>query len=306
MEILRFFQNIRIPILDKFMLLITEFGGEIAFLVTAIVVFWCFNKRHGYFIMSVGFIGTIVSQFMKLCFRIPRPWITEPGIAMEQAIGDAGGYSFPSGHSQSSVGTFGGLAYITKNKIVRWICIAIAVLVPLSRMYVGVHTPLDVGVGTALSLVLIFVMHPLVYSEKKFAMPILIAIMTIISIAHLCYVEFYRFPAEVDAYNLEHGIENAYTMLGCVIGMIVVYILDEKWLSFSTDAIWWAQLLKVAGGLALIMAVKIGAKVPLNFLLGPMYGRAARYFLIVIIAGIVWPLTFRYFGKLGLKDKNSV
>lgn len=304
MGILRFFESIRMPVLNEFMLLVTEFGGEIAFLVTAIVVFWCFDKRHGYFIMSVGFIGTIISQFMKLWFHIPRPWVKQPGIAMEQAIGDAGGYSFPSGHSQSSVGTFGGLAYIVKNKGVRWVCIAIAILVPLSRMYVGVHTPLDVAVGSALSLLLIFSMHPVVYSEKKFAMPVLIAIMTLISIGHLCYVEFFPFSKQVDTYNLEHGMENAYTMFGCVIGMIVVYILDERWLNFSTKAVWWAQILKVAGGLAVIMAVKIGAKTPLNFLLGPMFGRAARYFLIVIIAGVIWPLTFRYFGKLGLNEKN--
>jgi hypothetical protein len=27
-----------------------------------------------------------------------------------------------------------------------------------------------------------------------------------------------------------------------------------------------------------------------------------RYFLIVIMAGIVWPLSFRWFGKLGRKE----
>ena len=69
MDLLRFFESIRIPVLNEFMLLVTEFGGEIAFLVTAIIIFWCFDKRQGYFIMSVGFFGTILSQFMKLWFR---------------------------------------------------------------------------------------------------------------------------------------------------------------------------------------------------------------------------------------------
>ena len=77
MEILRFFQSIRIAGLNEFMLLITEFGGEIAFLLTALIVFWCVDKRQGYFIMSVGFLGTIVSQFAKLWFRVPRPWVDE-------------------------------------------------------------------------------------------------------------------------------------------------------------------------------------------------------------------------------------
>ena len=302
MALLQLLQKIRIPVLNEFMLLITEFGGEIAFLVTAIIVFWCFDKRRGYFIMCVGFAGTIISQFMKLWFRIPRPWVKEPGIAMEAAIGDAGGYSFPSGHSQSAVGTFGSLALTTKNKIVRAACIIIAVLVPFSRMYVGVHTPLDVGVGTLIALALMFAVRPLVYSEKKSGMPILIGILSALTVAYLAFVFLYDFPADVDSYNLTHGRENACTMAGCIVGMIIVYLVDDKWLHFPTKAVWWAQIIKTAVGLGLILAVKSGMKGILNGIFGDMAGRAVRYFLIVLVAGVLWPTTFRYFEKLGKKE----
>lgn len=301
MEILRFFQSIRIPVLNEFMLFITEFGGEIAFLVTAIIVFWCVDKRQGYFIMTVGFFGTIASQFMKLWFRIPRPWITEPGIAMEAAIGDAGGYSFPSGHSQSSVGTFGSLALTTKNKVIRCVCIAIAILVPVSRMYVGVHTPLDVLIGSVISIVLIYTVHPAVYSEKKWAMSVLIGIMLLFSLIHLCFVMLYSFPNDVNLENLVHGKENAFTMLGCILGMIVVYFVDKFWLNFSTKAALWVQVIKVTGGLALVLLVKSGMKSVLNGLFGELAGRAVRYFLVVLVAGLIWPLTFRFFNKLSNK-----
>lgn len=303
MQLLQMLQNIRVPVLNEFMLLITEFGGEIAFLITAIVVFWCVDKRQGYFIMTVGFLGTIISQFMKLWFRIPRPWVKQPGIALESAIGDAGGYSFPSGHSQSSVGTFGSLALTTRNRVVRVASIIIAILVPFSRMYVGVHTPMDVFVGTAIALVLIFAVKPLVYSKKPAAMPILIGVMSILTIAYLCFVFLFDFPADVDAYNLVHGRENACTMAGCIAGMIVVYFVDEKWLRFETKAVWWAQLIKLVVGLVIILGIKSGLKETLNAFLGEMLGRGVRYFAIVVFAGIIWPLTFRYFGKLG-KDKE--
>ena len=61
MEVLYFFEKMRMPVLDEFMLLITRFGEETAFLAAALIVFWCVDKKKGYLVMSVGFIGTIAS-----------------------------------------------------------------------------------------------------------------------------------------------------------------------------------------------------------------------------------------------------
>lgn len=303
MKLLYFFESIRVPVLNEFMLLITQFGEETAFLVAALVLFWCVDKYKGYYILSVGFVGTITSQFMKLWFRIPRPWVRDENFTiLEQAREAASGYSFPSGHSQSAVGTFGGIAYTTKNRWIRIAAIAIAVLVPVSRMYIGVHTPLDVIVGTAISIVLIFVLKPLVLDKHGKNLPILLVAMTALAAAYMCFVEFYPFPADVDAENLSSGIKNSYTLLGALVGFLVVYIVDEKWLNFSTKAVWWAQVLKVLIGLILVLAVKSGLKAPLNALLGESFGRATRYFLLVIVAGVVWPLTFKWFARLGNKE----
>ena len=303
MKFLYFLEGLRVPVLDSFMLAITYFGDEIAFLVTALIIFWCVDKRKGYFILSVGFVGTLANQFMKLWFRIPRPWVIDENFTiLEQAREAASGYSFPSGHTQSAVGTFGGLAAVTRNKAVHWICIAIAVLVPFSRMYIGVHTPLDVLVAAAMALVLIFVMRPLVLGKNGKYIPVLLGIMTVLAVAFLCFVEFYPFPADTDPHNLESGLKNAYTLLGTLLGFLIVYTVDEKWLHFPVKGVWWAQILKVLVGLGLVLAVKSGLKTPLNALFGESVGRAVRYFLIVIVAGTLWPLTFKWFAKLGTKE----
>ena len=65
MEFLYLLEKIRFPLLDRLMLLITELGTETAFLAVAIIIFWCVNKRYGYYILSVGCIGTIANQFMN-------------------------------------------------------------------------------------------------------------------------------------------------------------------------------------------------------------------------------------------------
>jgi len=303
MSFLYWLEGIRFPVLNEFMLLITQFGEETAFLVTALILFWCVNKRSGYFVLSVGFIGTLANQFMKLWFRIPRPWVLDENFTiLEQAREAASGYSFPSGHTQNAVGTFGGIACTVKTKWVRITAITIAVLVPFSRMYIGVHTPLDVLIAAAMAIVLLLILKPVVLGNTKRNMPFLLVVMSILAIGYLCFVEFYPFPADIDPHNLQSGLKNAYTLFGALLGLLVVYIVDEKWLKFTTEAVWWAQILKVGLGLAVVLAVKSGMKIPLNMLFGESIGRAVRYFLIVIVAGIIWPLSFRFFGKLGSKE----
>lgn len=304
MAFLHWLENLRMPILNKFMLVITHLGAEVAFLVVALILFWCVDKRKGYYILSVGFLGTIGNQFMKLWFRILRPWYLDPTLhPLEQALEGAEGFSFPSGHTQNAVGTFGGIAYTAKNKMIRIVCICLAVLVPFSRMYVGVHTPMDVGVAAVMALILIFVVRPLVMSKDGKYFPILMCVMTALAVAYLCFVELYPFPSDMEAERLYSGVKNAYTLLGCLVGLWIVYIVDEKWLHFPVRGVWWVQIIKVCVGLALVMAVRSGLKVPLNALFGNEFiGRAVRYFLIVIVSGIVWPLSFKFFAQIGVKE----
>jgi len=307
MEFLYLLEKIRVPILNEFMLLITTLGEETAFLIVAMIVFWCVDKRKGYFVLSVGFIGTIANQFMKLYFQIPRPWIIDKNFTiLEQAREAASGYSFPSGHTQSAVGTFGGIAYTIRNKWIRIIAVVIAVLVPFSRMYIGVHTPLDVITAAALAVLLIIVVHPFVFGKDGKYMSTLLGAMLALAVSYLCYVEFYPFSADMDAHNYASAIQNAYTLFGALIGLLVAYIVDEKWLHFPVNAVWWAQIIKVAVGFLLVVIVKSGLKAPLNMLFGEHFGRSMRYFLMVIVAGVIWPLSFRWFGRLkNINHKNS-
>ena len=302
MEFLYLLEEIRVPILNEFMLGVTHLGAEIAFLVVAMILVWCVDKRTGYYVMAVGFLGTITNQFMKLWFRIPRPWVLDEDFTiLEQAREGASGYSFPSGHTQSAVGTFGALAYTTKRKLLRIGSIMVAILVPFSRMYLGVHTPLDVSVAAMIALILVFSLKPVVLGNYKRVFPCFLGIMVAVACAYLCFVEIYPFPLNTDPHNLESGLKNAYTLLGAILGLIVVYILDETWLHFPTKAVWWAQVLKVTIGLALVLAVKSFLRAPLNIVFGDMVGRSVRYFLMVIVGGVLWPTTFTWFSKLGSK-----
>ena len=304
MQFLYWLEAHRTPLMDTVMSLITHLGSETLFMVIAITVFWCVNKRHGYYLLSVGFIGTLINQALKLLYRIPRPWVRDPNFTIvESARADATGFSFPSGHTQSVVGTMGGVARITKKWWLRIVCIVIAALVAFSRMYLGVHTPQDVLVSLVIAVILVFVLYPIVEraAHNPKAMLRLLLVMSALSVMYLLYFTLlFQIPVGTNmADNLAHGIQNGWKMVGCTVGMVLVWWLDEKVIHFETEAVWYGQVLKVVIGLGLLLAVKSGLKPPLVALLGAEVGGAVRYFLMVLVAGAVWPLSFRYFARMG-------
>ena len=300
MSFLYLLEKIRMPGLNELMLAVTKLGEETAFLVIALIVFWCVDKKKGYYVMAVGFLGTIFSQILKLACRVPRPWVLDPDFTiLEQAREAAAGYSFPSGHTQTAVGTFGALAAATDRKWRRLVCIAIAALVGFSRMYIGVHTPSDVLAGAGLALLLVGLVKKPTLAGSVREMKALIAAMLACGLVFLVYVSFWNFPADMDAHNIESGMKNAYTMIGCLTGVAVVYVADIKWLHFPEKAVWWVQIIKIVIGLLLVLAVKEGLRAPLELILPVYPARAVRYFLIVLTAGILWPMSFRKLSKLG-------
>ena len=307
MEFLYILEKIRDPFLNKVFLTVTTLGEETAFLVLGLIIFWCFSKRRGYYLMSVGFLGTITSQAMKIICKIPRPWVKDPNFTiLEEAREAASGYSFPSGHTQTAVGTFGAIARTSEEDYTRFICVMLSILVAFSRMYVGVHTPADVFVGAAISVFFIFVLHPLMFGKKDRTFQVLIAL-SVISLIYLIVMECVTFPADIDRHNLESAMKNAYTLLGATVGLTLVYPLEKKYVNFEEYAVWWVQVIKVALGLGVVLAVKEGLRTPLEWVFGGhLAARSVRYFLIVLVAGLLWPMTFRFFGRLGTKkDKEG-
>lgn len=303
MSLLHLLAQLRNPVLDSVMLLITQFGGEALFLIVALTIFWCFDKKTGYFILVVGFIGTVANQFLKLACRVPRPWVMDSKFyPVEAAVSGAEGYSFPSGHTQNSIGTFGSIAAAANKKWIRNTCLSLCVLVPFSRMYLGVHTPYDVGVAAIMAVGLIFLLRPVFFGEKAVSMKPLFVGMIILAAVFVAYVELYPFPADIDQDNLASGVKSAYTLSGALLGLMVAWAADEHRLHFRTEAIWWAQILKVVLGLIPVLLLRMLLKAPLQSLLGGHYlADGIRYCVMVIFAGIVWPLTFPWFASLGRK-----
>ena len=302
MDVLYFLEGIRNTVLDAFFSIITFCGDETVFMAVCMIIFWCVNKWQGYFLLLTGFTGTVINQTLKMTFKIPRPWVKDPNFTIVESAREAAtGYSFPSGHTQSSVGLFGGVARTNENKAVRIICIIMCILVPVSRLYLGVHTPLDVGVSLVIALILIFAGYPL-FKKAEHSPKLMYAILVFMTLMVTGAMLYFIFGNHEANENLHSAIKNSATLLGCILGLIVVYTVDSKAIKFETKAVWWAQIIKALGGIALVLCVKEGLRTPFELIfVNEFLARGARYFIVVIAGGIIWPLTFPFFSKLGKK-----
>ena len=308
MEFLRLLESMRTGIGDFFFATVTHMGEEVFFLGIAILFYWCISKRQGYYILVTGVVGSVINQWLKIVCRIPRPWIIDPDFKpVGDAVAEATGYSFPSGHTQNIAGTFGCIGRYNKQRWLKILSVVIILLVAFSRMYLGVHTPLDVTVSLGVAAALVFAFHFVFRTEEstnKYMLPVMIG-SVIFSIAFIIYVFLLpesSFADGADLANLLSAKKNAATLTGCLVGLGLVYPLDRFVIKFETKGRWYAQLIKFAVGIGIVLAIKSGLKSPLEALLGNEYvARAVRYFLIVAFAGGVWPITFKYFAKLRIE-----
>lgn len=101
-------------------------------------------------VVAVALSDQINSFVLKSIFERPRPCHVLPNVHL--LVGCGKGFSFPSSHA---VNNFAGafiLAYCIPRY--RWWFWSIATIVIFSRVYVGVHYPLDVLVGALIGIVI--------------------------------------------------------------------------------------------------------------------------------------------------------
>ena len=303
MDQLRALAQLRTPAMTAVMSVITYLGQEMVFLVLGMILLWCVNKKYGYRYLGMFMLGSFLQQFFKAIFTIPRPWVLDPTFEpVESAVPAATGFSFPSGHTLTACVSLGGVALYLKKAWAFITAAALTVLVAFSRMYLGVHTLLDVAVGLLFGvIVLLFFWAIFLKNENR---PAVLNTVLIVSAAAciglLVYLLFS--PSNVDPAG--DGVKNAYVLVGAAIGMLLGKLLDDTFVHFETDAVWWKQIIKVAVGLVLILAIRSGLK---NLFGGDSETallRGVRYFAMSFIGVGIYPMFFKLLQKRRQKGND--
>ena len=149
--ILGFFQRIASPTLDT-VANICSLLGESGFIIAVVAaVYWCVNKKKGFAICSTLLTSLVAMNILKAIVRAPRPFQVLPEIEGKR-LGTATGYSFPSGHTTTAAAFYSSSAFAARKRPLSIICAVAIVLVGVSRMYLGVHWPIDVAGGLILGM----------------------------------------------------------------------------------------------------------------------------------------------------------
>ncbi|HVE71128.1 MAG TPA: phosphatase PAP2 family protein [Thermoanaerobaculia bacterium] len=142
----------RTPVSTFFLTALTIIGTPVGLglLIAIAAGILALRKRWrwgAYLIVTCG-IGGLLNLLLKSYFARARPNLAE-------ALRDAHGYSFPSGHAMGSTIVFGAFAYLAFRILTKWrpraaalaFCVSMIAAICASRIYLGVHWISDVAAG---------------------------------------------------------------------------------------------------------------------------------------------------------------
>ena len=228
-EILQILQGIRSQGLTAMMEAIS-FMAESIFLVTIIAtLYWCIDKKKTSRMAWILLFSGLTNGIIKNIIKAPRPF--EKGIVSPLRIETATSYSFPSGHTQSATTFWLGSAWILNNKSIAIIGMMMILLTGISRLYLGVHWPIDI-IGGIITGILSIIIADLLYDEEKGFTPF-----HVIGVGVVCFI-FLFMPIDGD---LASG-------LGALWGFVVGSYIEQKHIQFSVAGDWKLQVKKLLIG----------------------------------------------------------
>ena len=244
--------------LTAFFSKMTWFGEMEVVLLIMGLIYWCVSKRIGTYLLMGWSANRIVNGALKVTACAYRPWIRDARVIPEaKALETATGYSFPSGHSMNAASLYGGLAIrrdIRRGlRVLMW---AMLFFVAFSRNFLGVHTPQDIVVGSIVGVLVMFAAGKLLeWLESNPDKDVLVAAIGVaIAVAVAIYASVKPYPMDYDASGnlLVDGMKMAndtFKAVGWVSAFMVGWILERRFVKFTTEVPMQERFLRLAAGL---------------------------------------------------------
>lgn len=157
---------------NSFFIVATQFAEEIVF-ITLALVFLFERFRISIAIAFTGISVTIVAGLLKKIFSFERPFVYFQNLGLEATYMKIEGIepytgltSFPSGHTMAGFALMSLLSIYIRNTYLTILFFVVAVLVGLSRIYLGHHFMEDVLFGSIVGVVVSYIVFALLRKWK--------------------------------------------------------------------------------------------------------------------------------------------
>ena len=135
------------------MRLITSLGGEAFFLLFMPIIYWSIDAVLGLRVSIVLLLSSGLNAVLKLAFHSPRPyWVSRE----VHAYTSESSFGIPSGHAMVAASIWGFIAAQQRRVGTRVFFGALIFLIGFSRVFLGVHFPIDVLLGWIFGIVLLW------------------------------------------------------------------------------------------------------------------------------------------------------
>lgn len=288
-DFLLWLQGLRNGVLDGFFALMTFLGSEEFLLAFLALVYWCYNRTVGLRLAVVFLMSQYVNSVLKTFTNVQRPGPPVVPLNIDTTLGTS---SWPSGHSQNAAAAFGAFAGMLRRTEATIVLLLLVFLVGLSRMYLGLHWPLDVLSGwaigglVALAALALFNRAPQPDARSLGAAPI---------------AGMLAIPIVLLALNLSESNAKA---AGAAMGLIFGWWLERRTVGFEAPAPLVQQLIKALAGLVVAFGLRIVFK-PVFELLPVSYAPdVLRYLVIGLWVAWLAPMLFvRFLGRVSAVER---
>lgn len=273
LAVLQGIQSIANPFLDYLFIGITVLGEQLVAVALLTVVYWLLDKETGEYMCFSLISSLCINGLIKNICRFPRP-IGQEGVRSLR-VETATGYSFPSGHTQTTATLYFSAAWRVHRTGVTVAAAVLTLVVAFSRLYLGVHWPKDVLVAMVLGIGISFAVYLFFSSVDERGREISYAVAAVV-FAPLVYL--WHDPDFVKTYGL-------------LLGFSIAMPLEHRFVRFTIRRVRTtkAKLLREFTGLAVLAIVKmlLSLVLPdtLPFLL-------TEYALVALTAFLLCPILF--------------
>lgn len=217
LDILMYLQSIRNELLTSIFTFFTICTEVPVITVLTGILYWCINKKAGQRTLFALCGSLNINAGVKNFVKMPRPIGTEGLESLR--VETATGYSFPSGHTQTATTFWTSMIYLFRKSWIYIVGLFMILGAGISRLYLGVHWPIDVIVGWAFGIALSILFIKLFdYIDDSKNYYILVGLMLIFGI-----------------FTYFIGGEDLYKMFGLYTGFALGYMVEDTYINFSTE-----------------------------------------------------------------------